>query len=43
VHHDEIVLFPFVSLTVVDLVAAAFEDIERGLILMAVPAIGAAR
>ena len=39
---DEVVLLPVVALAVVDLVPAAFEDVEVGLVLMAVAEVGAA-
>src|SRR6185437_7741741 len=39
----EVALLPVVPLVVVDLVAAAFEDVEGGLVLVAVPVVRALR
>jgi hypothetical protein len=43
VDEDEVALLPVVTLVVVDLVAAAFEDVEGGLVLVAVPGVGGMR
>ncbi len=42
-YEDEIALLPVVSLVVVDLVTAAFEDVERRLVLVAVAVVRAVR
>jgi hypothetical protein len=43
VDEDEVTLLPVVALVVVDLVAASLEDVERRLVLMAVPVVRAVR
>jgi hypothetical protein len=42
VHEDQVALGPVVTLVVMDLVAAALEDEEGGLVLVAVAAVGRA-